>query len=632
MFKVNKIYEVEAFGNDEACQFFCKHAFKQDNPHKDFTVLVNKVVRYAKGNPLALKVVGSSLYGKKKQDWESALHKLNKVSNPKIHNLLRISYDGLDTEEKEIFLDIACFFKGKCRDFVTRILKGCYYSAPFGLNVLVDKSLITISLDDKIEMHDLLQELGRELVRQESSNKPGERSRLHNPEDVCRVLQKNTNSKILQSKQTYLYLPDELRYLRWDGYPTKALPSSFSPESVIELDLRGSNLKELWRGKMDAPKLQRLNLSSCRQLTRISEFSIAPSLECINFDECRNLLDSGSAFQNLNNLRFLSLKCCEKFRSFPEIAGNIEILDLHGTAIVEVPSSIGSLTKLTFLRFSNCTRLKHISPDICFTDCSNLETFPEILEIMGSLEELDLYGTAIKELPISIENLNGLLHLSLDCCEILETLPTGQVTREFGELNIFVLSRTALRQLPSSLTSLEKLRFLDCSKCRDLALLPPMSGLLQSLTILDLKDCNLTKIPEDIGCLSSLCKLELNGNDIESLPKSIKQLSKLGHLRLNNCSRIHSLPELPLGLSYLEAVNCKQLQSLPNAYHFAESVIECGSNGYGLEYVFTNCVKLDKSVFGHYWEESLLKVQRGKSQGVEVSMFWIFSKYSTTSG
>ncbi|KAK0600773.1 hypothetical protein LWI29_018276 [Acer saccharum] len=30
-------------------------------------------------------VVGSSLHEKTKQDWESALHKLNKISNPKIH-------------------------------------------------------------------------------------------------------------------------------------------------------------------------------------------------------------------------------------------------------------------------------------------------------------------------------------------------------------------------------------------------------------------------------------------------------------------------------------------------------------------------------------------------------------------
>ncbi|TXG70212.1 hypothetical protein EZV62_005147 [Acer yangbiense] len=126
-------------------------------------------------------------------------------------------------------------------------------------------------------------------------------------------------------------------------------------------------------------------------------------------------------------------------------------------------------------------------------------------------------------------------------------------------------------------------------------------------------ECNLMKILKDIGCLSSLEVSELIGNDFESLPKSIKQLSKLRRLHLNNCSRLRSLSDLPLGLSYFEGVNCKELQSLPDANHFAESVIVSGSYLNQIEYIFTNCVKLDKKVFSDYWEESLLiKIQREK--------------------
>jgi len=44
------------------------------------------------------------------------------------------------------------------------------------------------------------------------------------------------------------YLPNELRYLRWDGFPSKSLPPSFRAEHLVELDLCGSELVKLWTG------------------------------------------------------------------------------------------------------------------------------------------------------------------------------------------------------------------------------------------------------------------------------------------------------------------------------------------------------------------------------------------------
>ena len=50
-----------------------------------------------------------------------------------IQSVLKISFDRLDDVEKEIFLDIVCFFKGKDKDFVSRILNGCYFYAERGI-------------------------------------------------------------------------------------------------------------------------------------------------------------------------------------------------------------------------------------------------------------------------------------------------------------------------------------------------------------------------------------------------------------------------------------------------------------------------------------------------------------------
>ena len=44
------------------------------------------------------------------------------------------------------------------------------------------------------------------------------------------------------------YLPNELRYLQWHGFPSKSLPPSFRAEHLVELDLRKSKLEKLWTG------------------------------------------------------------------------------------------------------------------------------------------------------------------------------------------------------------------------------------------------------------------------------------------------------------------------------------------------------------------------------------------------
>ena len=51
------------------------------------------------------------------------------------------------------------------------------HSIKHHIDVLVEKSLIKISLDDKVTLHDLIKDMGREIVRRESPKEPGKRSR-----------------------------------------------------------------------------------------------------------------------------------------------------------------------------------------------------------------------------------------------------------------------------------------------------------------------------------------------------------------------------------------------------------------------------------------------------------------------
>ena len=76
------------------------------------------------------------------------------------------------------------------QDDVIEILDYLQLYPTYGLRVLIGKSLI--KLDNKIlRMHELLQEMGRDVIRQECFKDPGKRSRLWLYNDIDAVLTKN---------------------------------------------------------------------------------------------------------------------------------------------------------------------------------------------------------------------------------------------------------------------------------------------------------------------------------------------------------------------------------------------------------------------------------------------------------
>ncbi|XP_057990071.1 disease resistance protein RUN1-like [Hevea brasiliensis] len=116
-------YEVEKLSDSQGLELFSLHAFEQNRPKEEYKELSNKATNYAGGNPLALKILGSHLFNMHIEEWESELEKLKVEPLEKIQAVLKTSYDGLGDKDKDIFLDIACFFKGQNKDEVERILE-----------------------------------------------------------------------------------------------------------------------------------------------------------------------------------------------------------------------------------------------------------------------------------------------------------------------------------------------------------------------------------------------------------------------------------------------------------------------------------------------------------------------------
>ena len=192
---VDETYVVPRLSGREALELFCLSAFSSNLcPTAELMDLSNKFVDYSKGLPFALKLLGSDLCQRDKLYWIRKLERLQRKPDGKIQEVLKMSYEELCPEEQSIFLDVACFFRSEKLDFVSRILSTYHIDAINVISDLIDKCLVTVS-DNRLEMHDLLLTMGKEIGYESSIKEAGKRGRLWDQDDICRVLKYKTVSQ-----------------------------------------------------------------------------------------------------------------------------------------------------------------------------------------------------------------------------------------------------------------------------------------------------------------------------------------------------------------------------------------------------------------------------------------------------
>ncbi|CAL9020272.1 unnamed protein product [Prunus brigantina] len=522
-------YKLEGLSDDDALELFSRNAFKKKEPDEGFLELSKGFVNYARGLPLALKLLGCLMYKRDEDEWESELDKLRKIPKSEIIDLLKISYDGLDEMNKDIFLDVAFYHKGKNKRQVIEVLDSCGLCGHIGINALAT---------DKI----------RGIILRTST--------VEKTNWNCKAFSKMSNLEFLEFDNMMIsssprILPNSLRSIKWSLYPSKFLPSGFQPKSLISLVMRDSKLVQLWDGRKDLPNLKYMNLDSSKRLTTTPDFSGMPNLEVLNFQFCDNLVDIHPSVADLKCLKWLSLRFCRKLKKIPEFSGqmkNLSTINLQGTSIEKLPSSIGCLVGLSFLMLSDCKNLVGVPSEICnlkflnsliVDGCPKIDKLPENMGEMERLLMLRLGGTSIRQLPRSVVGLKKLDSLYLGGCE---------------------------SRLPSRL-----LCCLPLSYERKAFELASLGGLF-SLRQLDLSNYGVCEadLPSDIGCLSSLEVLRLSGNNFVSLPASIGCLSKLEVFWVNGCQSLEQLPDLSklISLVDINIANCTSLKMLP---HFSSN-------------------------------------------------------------
>jgi len=195
---VESTYEVKELNNEDAYDYLRWKTFETHEVSSGFEDAFNRALTYTSGLPLAIEVIGSHLFSKNNiEEWNSALDRYKKIPKQEIFKILKLSFDDLVQDDKDVFLDIACFFNGIKMKYVEKILHAHYGDEKKdNINVLIEKSLIKIGELSELTLHDLIEDMGKEIVRLESPYQPGERSRLWCVKDIVEVLEENTVSKI----------------------------------------------------------------------------------------------------------------------------------------------------------------------------------------------------------------------------------------------------------------------------------------------------------------------------------------------------------------------------------------------------------------------------------------------------
>ncbi|ESQ55420.1 hypothetical protein EUTSA_v10026756mg, partial [Eutrema salsugineum] len=604
--QVNEIYEVQGLNKHEALQLFSRCAFRKDVADEKLMELSMKFVDYSDGNPLALCIYGEELVGKTQSEMESVVRNLKIRLPDKILNELKRSYDAL----------------GANVDNVMQFLAGCGFFPRVGIDLLVDKSLVTI-LGNRVQLHNLIYDVGLQIIKDPTEeiemayrfvdasniqslveNEIGEAAPVPGNEDIKAICLDTSNldfkghiafqnmhdlrslkissSDLIKDSQICLpgesqSLPPELRLLHWKYYPLQSFPQDFDAQYLVELNMTCSKLRKLWGGTKNLKVLKRITLSHSLQLVNVDELQYSRTIELINLQGCSGLQSFPDMGQS-QHLRVVNLATCINIKSFPKVPPSIKKLHLQGTGIgelfhlegstnqVNVSFSDQDLGKLVFMNLKDCSSLRSLPDMVNFNSLEvlNLSGCSELEEIQGfpkNLKRLSLAKTATREIPSSLcHHFSKLVVLDMEDCKRLTNLPIGMCNMK--SLALLKLSGCSeldnIQDLPRNLKEL----YLGGTAVK--ALRSPLLENLSELVILSLENCKrLQHLPTGMSKLKSLVTLKLSGcselETIPDLPQNLKELFLVGTAIRYLPSSIGYLAELDT----LDLKNCKRLRHLP---------------------------------------------------------------------
>ncbi|GLJ57083.1 hypothetical protein SUGI_1293690 [Cryptomeria japonica] len=591
-------YNLKEMDKNDARELFCWHAFSQAHPRSGYEVLVDDFIGICGGLPLSLEVLGGQVRGRDQEYWRSMLIEVKELLPQDVKQRLRISFDALEDEEKQIFMDIACFFVGKPKSIAERVWEGSGWDAQSTMQTLKEKCLVEEKVIENfntyegavLRMHNHLRDLGREMAHEHSPP-----HRLWRPQDLKSLelmghetILAKTNVRCFQSifdesmgSQVTFFLAQSdscvetsafLLWLQLEGNSSElpSIPSWIPLRKLQCLKIKGGRFNRLWEDHMQVPsQLKELQISETF-LKEIPDLGMSDTLEKV-------LLDSrGLPIAGLPLLESLNMNLCSLCLRSSTLKGE-QVSTKRGQNILRE-----SLVILNFqfneMDWDNerpsCSAEGPMSGleklEISDEDCVSKILISEMNH--PSLESIKLHD--MKELvEVDLRMIETLSYVEITNCKKLGSVLGIPNLVNLVEIEISGCGKLEFEYLCfSSMRCLERIKFdrnvmLKCFVLNDCQNLKTAQFCCQKLVELSIRDCpEIVEIPAFVGpsCLKRILidrcgKLEyLQLNGCHNL-KSVSGNFEIRRLCISDCPELEELPDLATLIS-LSLQRCKDLQ------------------------------------------------------------------------